>query len=167
VDIVFKSSDSDLFGAHRKNLETFTDAFPSVESVTHDVNEIVELSETSDVLRLVILFTHHQKYPDLSQVPFQTLYEFAEAAEKYGIFSAMAVCHLALKYLSFCATSIGLTHGCRGAIETHPMEVLVHGSKHSYDDLRDAALPHACKITLETAKELCEGRHDIFMTWVR
>lgn len=94
VDIVLKSSDGELFGAHQRNLELYTEGFPIAGSSDA---EPVSLNETADVLRLVLRYTHHTRQPVLDGIPFALLESLAAAAEKYMIYSAMETCRVQMK----------------------------------------------------------------------
>lgn len=102
VDLILESSSGDKFGAHKHNLQTYGDGFPLSDSVVTDVtNDIPVLSESSDVLRLMLRFMHHAPQPDLQKLPFDCVAEFADAAEKYFIYSAMGVCKIYMSYVPF------------------------------------------------------------------
>lgn len=61
--------------------------------------EVVALSESSQVLDIVL-----DVYPSppcqLDTLPFSTLYQVAEAAEKYQIFAVMEICRLLMQCVS-------------------------------------------------------------------
>ena len=95
-DITLQSSDGVLYKVHRKNLGIHSEGFAAADAIsasTDDNNnsEIVHLSESSVVLDLLLQYMYHQHQPDLEDVDFQVL---AEAAEKYEVYSATAVCNL-------------------------------------------------------------------------
>ena len=81
IDVVLKSSDGELFGAHQRNLETYTEGFPIAGSTV--VSDPVLLEETAEVLRLVLGFTHNVRPVNLDTIDFTLLASLAEAAEKY------------------------------------------------------------------------------------
>ena len=91
VDVVFRSVDGMLLGAHSKNLDSFTEGFPLAGSTTEN-NLIVPLSERGETLRLFLRFTHNQSAADLSNLDIDSLLEFAEVADKYGCHFALAAC---------------------------------------------------------------------------
>ena len=98
VDIVLRSSDKVLIGAHQANLAQFSEGFPSPDAVTTS-NEPVDLTETGDVLALLVHFMHKCRHPNLGQImkegpPRKTIFRLAEAAEKYMVYPAMIVCNL-------------------------------------------------------------------------
>ncbi|KAK7024326.1 hypothetical protein VNI00_016352 [Paramarasmius palmivorus] len=98
IDLILESADGKWFGAHTKNMETFNTAFPPTSSVTHDINDIVKLSETSDVLALLLQFSHYQEHGDLCDKGLDLVLGLATAADKYGNFFAAMVVREAINY---------------------------------------------------------------------
>jgi BTB/POZ domain len=95
ADIVLRSSDNVLFKVHRKNLELHSDIFADggiVSGPETTSTEVVQLSETSTVLDLLLQFMYRQPQPNLGEVDFETLDGVAEAAEKYKVHAAITVC---------------------------------------------------------------------------
>jgi DNA-binding transcriptional regulator YbjK len=88
------SSDGVLFKVHRKNLEFHSDVFADAANATLPQNddEIVQLSETSDVLDLLFQYMYRQRQPELKDVTFKVLAGLAEAAEKYVVPAALDCC---------------------------------------------------------------------------
>jgi hypothetical protein len=103
VDLVLQSSSGDKVGAHKRNLHTYGDGFPLSDSVvTVDVaSDIPVLSESTEVLLLMLWFMHHVPQPDLQSLPFDTVAQLADAAEKYFIYSAIGVCKIYMSYVPF------------------------------------------------------------------
>lgn len=97
TDVVLRSTDGLVFGAHAKNLETFSDGFPIADHTAHPIEETVQLSETSEVLSLLLKFMHHKKQPDCDKLDFKVLSGLAEAVEKYGVYSAMEYCAILMR----------------------------------------------------------------------
>ncbi|KAJ3892539.1 hypothetical protein GG344DRAFT_64522 [Lentinula edodes] len=90
VDVILQSSDGKQLGAHSKNLELFTDAFPVAGSTLppHD-EEIVKLTESAEILRFVLSYTHNTPPPDLSSLDLDTLLLLGEVViKKYGMYLA-------------------------------------------------------------------------------
>ncbi|KAK7041735.1 hypothetical protein VNI00_009024 [Paramarasmius palmivorus] len=108
VDVVIKSSDNHTFGAHAKNLESFSEGFPLSGSVKANDQEPVELTETADILRLFLAFTHNSSSPDLSGYDIDVIMSLAEAADKYGNHFAMAVCRKSMRLLADVSTQNAL-----------------------------------------------------------
>ncbi|KAK7031150.1 hypothetical protein VNI00_013565 [Paramarasmius palmivorus] len=96
VDIILKSRDGEKFGAHTKNLELYNDSFPSVNSVVPN-DEDVTLLEDAATIRLLLLFSHNAKRPNLELETLDTVFAFVQAADKYGNHGAFAACNLALR----------------------------------------------------------------------
>lgn len=99
ADIYLRSSDGILFEAHSKNLELYSGGFPPANfaDVGGDEREVVQMTETSSVLALLLQYVHNQRQPDSSRFQFETLAGLAEAAEKYLVFSAMEVCKIKMR----------------------------------------------------------------------
>ncbi|KAF5379257.1 hypothetical protein D9757_010682 [Collybiopsis confluens] len=121
------------FGAHSKNLAWYSDGFPETDSVQL-TKEDVELSEDSEVVMLLLKFMHHQPQPDLSLLSSSLLMRFANAAEKYALYSATGVCKLMVEL----------------SVDIHPLEAFLYAHKHGYPSLMDKAGKLA--ITREPAK---------------
>lgn len=98
-DITIASSDGVLFKVHRRNLEMHSEGFPGEEMAT--LNEVVNLTETSTTLELLFQYMYRQPQPDLEKVPFTVLAPLAEAAEKYRVFSAIEICKIYMRCVSF------------------------------------------------------------------
>lgn len=87
--IVFRSADQDYFALDRKDVEAHTGALlPDDESS----RSMIDLPETSTILRTLFEFIGARKHPKLLNEKFDLLAEVAKAAEKYKIFSAMNTC---------------------------------------------------------------------------
>ncbi|EEB87179.1 hypothetical protein MPER_15575, partial [Moniliophthora perniciosa FA553] len=92
VDIILRSSDGESFGAHTKNLESFTEGFPVSGTVTCSSDEQVELTENANVLKLFLVFTHNAPAPDLSSYDIDVIIGLAGASEKYMNHFASGMC---------------------------------------------------------------------------
>jgi len=136
IDIVLKSSDGALFGAHKRNLEQYSAGFPAAEATVFD--NIVTLSEKAPVLGPLLHFMHNTRQPDLSKLSFSTLELLAEAIEKYMVFSAMQVCRIYMEK----------------AVGAYPLQVFLYAIKHDYGDLADEAAPLLTCISLENFFDL-------------
>jgi hypothetical protein len=97
--VKLNSSDGQVFGAHQRNLEVFSDAFPMAGSTT--AKEVVTLEENAEVLQLILQFMHNTRQPNVSKLPFSTLAPLAEAVEKYMIYAAMQICHTHMEFVYF------------------------------------------------------------------
>lgn len=100
LDIKLRSSDGYRYATHSKYLALYCDAFPAAESVTIDQNEVVQMSESSEVVSLLIKFMHRGHPPDLSNVSFEILAALAEAADKYVVFTAIPICKAKMRWVS-------------------------------------------------------------------
>ncbi len=99
ADIILESSDKIQLGAHSKNLELFSDAFPTVGSTLppSGAHDVVKLSETAEVIALMLRFTHNQPAPDLSSLDIHVLLGLGEAVHKYGMHYASQFVTLEVK----------------------------------------------------------------------
>ncbi|PFH48561.1 hypothetical protein AMATHDRAFT_5703 [Amanita thiersii Skay4041] len=89
VDIVLTSSDGKCFGVHRKN-ELYSVGFPpcplrdSLEAAEETMNtDIAELPEQAEAIKLVLLYMHNTRQPQLDDVGFDLFKYLAEAVEKF------------------------------------------------------------------------------------
>ena len=78
-------------------MEMHNIAFPIVESVEHRIEDVVELTESDDVLRLLLIYSHNYPHDDLRELDASKLVAFANAADKYGNFFALGACKVAMK----------------------------------------------------------------------
>ncbi|KAJ7496463.1 hypothetical protein FB451DRAFT_1019366 [Mycena latifolia] len=145
------SSDGVLFKVHRKNLEVHSDIFADATSATKPENddEIVHLSESSDVLDLLFQYMYRQPQPDLEAVEFRIFAGLAEAAEKYGVHSALGWCRAKMK----------------ASTAAHPLEVLNYAVRHGHISLANESAPHSMGHAVSDAMEILAP--DTFKTWVR
>ncbi|KAG7091615.1 hypothetical protein E1B28_010634 [Marasmius oreades] len=97
VDLVLKTSDGKKLGAHSRNLEVYNTAFPCLDSVTHRIEDLVELAEDAETLKLLLEYSHNCKHSDLRKLDVDVVIAFATAAEKYGNFFASEVCKVAMR----------------------------------------------------------------------
>ncbi|KAF9074202.1 hypothetical protein BDP27DRAFT_1359720 [Rhodocollybia butyracea] len=90
VDVVLQSSDGEQLGAHSKNLELYSDAFPIAGSTIPPDGDIVKLTENAQILQLMLCFTHNMPPPDFSSLNIQTLFAFGETVNlKYNMYYAI------------------------------------------------------------------------------
>ncbi|KAJ7598140.1 hypothetical protein C8J56DRAFT_814433 [Mycena floridula] len=150
TDMVLESSEGVKFGAHNQFLSCYSEAFPSTgEGVVILPDDVVKLSENTEIVTLMLQFMHPKPPPELHELPFSTLAQMAEAAEKYRIYAAMTSCKLLM----------------RQAAMRHPLEVMLYAITHGYDDLLEEASP--CSISLKEADVFSQldGRLDIYSAW--
>ncbi|KAF9060775.1 hypothetical protein BDP27DRAFT_1236246, partial [Rhodocollybia butyracea] len=91
-----QSSDNVLFKMNKKELEMFSGAFPSADSLV-ELGKPVELPEDSETLGVLFKFMHCDTHPTLDDVAFDTMMRLAEAAEKYHVYSAIPIYKLNLR----------------------------------------------------------------------
>jgi hypothetical protein len=61
----------------------------------------VPLTESAEVLELLLQFMYRQRQPNLRTIEFTTLAGLAEAAEKYEVFAAIDICLRCMEYVFF------------------------------------------------------------------
>lgn len=170
TDITFISSDGDVFGAHSKNLEAYGEGFPPISNTTQSGQAFAHLPESSDVVKLILLLVHLQRWPDLGKVPFQLLDGLAEATEKYLMFSAMEICKIHMEYvilyINLPLDSEPRLH--RAATSSHPFEVLLYSAKHGHWEIANKAAYQALAHWPDDGMTIrLKERPDIFLAWVR
>ncbi|TEB37756.1 hypothetical protein FA13DRAFT_1785665 [Coprinellus micaceus] len=100
VNIVLRSCDNELIGAHKLNLAQYSKAFPAPGDVTSP-EAPAELSENAKTLRLLMHFMHSHQFLSLLNTYdnfFQHLIGLVDAVEKYMVYLAMATLAYAIKY---------------------------------------------------------------------
>ena len=108
-DITIRSSDGVLFKVHRTNLARHSDGFPAEDMVIPSKDEVVDLTETSETLELLFQYTYpSQAKPPVASLPTSEFYSLAEAAEKYGVSSAIDTCMVHLRFVIFYSSNISL-----------------------------------------------------------
>ncbi|KAJ3571737.1 hypothetical protein NP233_g3552 [Leucocoprinus birnbaumii] len=120
--IVFKSSDGQYFALIRKDAESHAGALIPANGSPHSM---VDLPESSTILRTLFEFIGARKHPKLLNEKFETLAEIAKAAEKYKVFSAMNIC----------------AERMRSFKETHPKLVLLYAAHYDYPHIFDECAP--------------------------
>ncbi|KAL1700043.1 hypothetical protein EV121DRAFT_273344 [Schizophyllum commune] len=97
--VVFRSSDKVLFNIHHTNLRAVTDG-PFAEYFPSTPADAADLTEDSQVLDIMFQFVYPGNLPLLDGVSPGLLFSVAEAAEKYRVAPAMALCHLQIRRIS-------------------------------------------------------------------
>ncbi|TRM57750.1 hypothetical protein BD626DRAFT_513940 [Schizophyllum amplum] len=123
--IPFVSRYNTTFHIERAKLERAADFVPP-STVTSSPTEPVTLSENDDTLELLFRFVYCEVHVDLDAIPFRSVAELAEAAEKYMVYSAMTVSYLYMK-----------SHANENALE-----VFEFAAKHNHRDLLNIAAPY-------------------------
>lgn len=128
ADVTFASGDHILFHVHSTNLNCNSEGFAApFGTASPSTQEVVQLTETCDVLELLFQFMYPQRSPDLSAIGFGLFLEVAEAAEKYQVYSAMQICAMQME----------------SAYQVHPFEVMTFAIRHGYKTLMDVAQTRA------------------------
>ncbi|KAK7031006.1 hypothetical protein VNI00_010240 [Paramarasmius palmivorus] len=88
------SGDDKRFGAHKRNLEVYSDSFPNADWDNLTTKSPVQLVENGIVLVLLLRFMHNATPPDLSQGQLDSndITGLYKAAEKYGSLAALDAC---------------------------------------------------------------------------
>jgi hypothetical protein len=147
ADITLRSSDGMLFKFFRKNLEVHSGVFADAGAFEASSKEIVDLSETSEILELFLQLMSHQEPPNLMSLEFNILASLAEAVEKYQVFSAMAICDVCMR--------IALPH--------HPLEVLNYAARHNRVETMNAAAIESIGLKMsEVRKHLSQ---EVIVIW--
>ncbi|KAF8900926.1 hypothetical protein CPB85DRAFT_1439321 [Mucidula mucida] len=122
VDVIVKSSDRKLFGAHSHRLALYSAAFPPHVDAGGDAT--VDVYEQSDVVELLLRYFHPEhEFPDTMSIHFDLFDRLAEAAEKYTIHSLIEISKLRMRL----------------SVSTQPLEVLQYAVRHDYQTLWEPA----------------------------
>ncbi|TEB21270.1 hypothetical protein FA13DRAFT_1819702 [Coprinellus micaceus] len=154
VDIVLRSSDKVLIGAHQANLAQFSEGFPSSDVVTAP-KEPVDLAESGDVLALLVHFMHKCRHPNLANLmkakpPRKRLFALAEAAEKYMVYPAMSVCNLRIAE----------------RMEDDLLNTFAYATKFDYLDIADKVAPHLIDMNAALIRRSLAGAHsNVLLAW--
>ncbi|KAG6916801.1 hypothetical protein DXG01_005324 [Tephrocybe rancida] len=134
ADTFFRSSDGVVFRIHSANLNTNTEGFSI--PIGAKVDQVIELTESSETLTVLFRFVYPVLHPDLEDVDFMRLRLLANAAEKYRVFAAMNICKLHMKH----------------TLPQHADEILFYAMQNGYRDVMDAAAPLVLHVPLA---EIC------------
>ncbi|PFH48567.1 hypothetical protein AMATHDRAFT_149626, partial [Amanita thiersii Skay4041] len=137
-DVVLQSSDGKILGAHAGNLEMFSCGFPPASLTASSPSfaaDSVCLTETADVLEVLLGFMHNRPQQNLLGYPSNVITALAEAAEKYLVHPAMEVCRLHMFRLA----------------DIRPKEVFAYALKHGYSELLDKTAPMTLTWDTKTA----------------
>jgi hypothetical protein len=149
-DITLQSCDGVQFKVHRKNLECASEVFAGAHAISPTLKgEVVNLTEDSKVLDLLLQFMYPQPPPRLSTIDFDLVLLLADAALKYLAYSVMAFCEIAV-----CA-----------AARSHPLAVLNYASKNNNIQLMDEVAPLTVNFPIDDV--LAVLPLSLFATWVR
>ncbi|KAF9074200.1 hypothetical protein BDP27DRAFT_1317470 [Rhodocollybia butyracea] len=153
VDVILRSSDGEQFGAHSKNLEMYSDAFPAAGSTIPPDGDIVELTENAQIIQLMLCFTHNMPPPDLSSLDMPTLFALGEPVNlKYG-----------MRYASECVSK---EINKRVATYANPLEILAYKTKVADVSLIDEVARRTMSISVEDVVPVLVNL-ETFRTWIR
>ncbi|KAL1699431.1 hypothetical protein EV121DRAFT_284100 [Schizophyllum commune] len=146
---VFRSSDGTLFNIHRSNLRCATDG-PLAEDFPSSPTEIVHLTEDAKTLELLFAFVYPGAYPSLKKLPIGEFSKFAEAAEKYRVAPAVAMCAFVIEIRAF--------------FKYYPLLIMAYAYRHGHEDLLDQAVTYSLDVPTANA---CEALPlPLFAAWV-
>ncbi|TRM57756.1 hypothetical protein BD626DRAFT_513952 [Schizophyllum amplum] len=145
--IPFVSSDNVPFYIDRARLDRDAASFAPAGFVANP-DEVVHLSEDSTTLDLLFRFVYREQHVRLSTLQFKMLASLAEAAEKYGVYSASTICRASMEARS----------------ESHPLQVMSYAAKHGHDDVLDVV--GSSTISLDPAEVLAALSPRHFAAWV-
>ncbi|KAF8988174.1 hypothetical protein BDQ17DRAFT_1547913 [Cyathus striatus] len=141
------------------HLEFYSDGFPPANFASDlGCKAVVQLTEDSSTLHLLLQFMHKRHgYPDLTNVPFDTLLKLSEAAVKYQVYGAIESCKQPL------------TRSAKGNIsDSNSFELLVFTVKHGYTDLANEAAPLTLgRYPVHKAVQQYLNMPDLIVPWVR
>lgn len=145
VDVVLRSCDKVLIGAHKANLDNFSDGFPPCDLNSDDRgSDAVEMTENSDTVKRLLHYVHKEQYPDVSCLLRKDLFRLADAAEKYVIHPAMGVCNMYILWVqgsSVRRNILKLIVPRSATVEKYPTSTLAYSFKHNYPKIADMAAP--------------------------
>lgn len=147
ANIIFRSSDDVHFKIHSLNLRANTEGFVPPETSTLD--EIVDLTETSETLGILFQFIYPARHPELEDLAFHVLAAVAEAAEKYQVFPALGICKVRMK----------------SNLRKHATEVMAYALKHHHIDIIDLAAPYLMVLPLDRSVAYFPDHH--VLSWIR
>ncbi|KAF9472791.1 hypothetical protein BDN70DRAFT_997984 [Pholiota conissans] len=150
ADVAFISSSNTVFKLLSSNVTTETCAgLAQLVAESLDVSDPIRLTEDSKVLELLFQFIdppstststssssdEQPQPPSVGDIKPTLFFAVAEAAEKYGVSSAISACHARMESL----------------LRTHPFEILNHSTLHDNHELADKAAYEALGCPLSQA----------------
>jgi hypothetical protein len=90
-----------LFKFFRKHLETYSVAFAGGEAFPSVAGEIIDLTETSEVVQLLLQLMSLERHPNLMTLEFSVLAQLVDALEKHEVMSALSICDMAMRFVYF------------------------------------------------------------------
>ncbi|TEB37725.1 hypothetical protein FA13DRAFT_1867456 [Coprinellus micaceus] len=148
IDVMLRSSENFLIGAHKANLSHHSDGFPDVDAVS-DSSEVVDVTESTETLKLLMKFVHKRPYPNVSLLQDNVLLDLAMASEKYMVHSAMIACSMCLQFTA----------------QKYPIRALAYAVQYGYAEIMDAAAPFTVFESMETVENGLNSESALF-AWV-
>ncbi|KAK7057860.1 hypothetical protein R3P38DRAFT_2843401 [Favolaschia claudopus] len=150
ADLTVRSSDGVLFKVHRMNLKVHSEIFSNASDATIPENtEVVDLTESSDVLDLLFQYMYRQPQPNLKPVQFRVLLGLAEAAEKYVVYSALPAIMIQM----------------HEQLPNYPLHILNFGARHNHRELANEAARLSVGLPISDAAEYMTP--DTFKRWIK
>ncbi|KAF5364649.1 hypothetical protein D9758_005572 [Tetrapyrgos nigripes] len=116
--------------------------------ITELERDIVKLSETADVVSLMLQFMHNQVQPDCDKMESSLLLDFTKAAEKYGMYPAFEACK----------------KGMRARTSSRPLEALLLKSTYDIEGI-DTVVRQTLNMPVEQVLFALNNSRDIFILW--
>ncbi|KAF9062138.1 hypothetical protein BDP27DRAFT_1234044, partial [Rhodocollybia butyracea] len=144
-DVVVQSVDNVEIWLHQKNLECLigSSRFPPA-----DENDIVHLPKPAKVLEILFHAIYARPFPDarIMELQFESFMLLAEAAEKYQVYSMVAVCKLRMRH-------------------EKRLRLLKYASTHNHRDLIDELQLLLVNVPLSELVKILSV--DDYKTWVK
>ncbi|KAL1699479.1 hypothetical protein EV121DRAFT_284054 [Schizophyllum commune] len=150
TSIAFVSSDNVTFYIDRAKLDRAADFSPPA-LVSSSPTDPVRLAESSETLELLFRFVYCDVDIDLTSHSFYDVEKLAMSAEKYQVFSALAVCRLYMK----------------NNMESYPVGVMAYAARNGHRDIVDAVAPHTLAKSARTMYEALPPAYMIAWTLYR
>ncbi|KII92874.1 hypothetical protein PLICRDRAFT_155756 [Plicaturopsis crispa FD-325 SS-3] len=156
-DIILESCDGVQFPFSRDHLTvhsaTFAagNAFSAGAGDTEATPEVVQLTETSRTIELLLQYMSKRPQPELDKLPFRDLAPLAEAAEKYEVYVAIPPCKQRMLL----------------AFEKQPFPVMAYAARHGYHDVADRAAQAALSKGARDLSSLATLPPHLVRAWTR
>lgn len=134
------------FNIERARLDRAADFVPP-QDLQSSPTELVPLTEDAGTLDLLFRFVYCERHVSLEGMSFERIAALAEAAEKYLVYSAMAICHIYMK----------------AQYKAHPLEFMQYAIRH-YPELVDTVAPYTVGNELVIMKDILPGGYVV--PWV-
>ena len=165
VDVVLRSGDGVLIGAHQTNLGQYSEGFPPA-SLGLDATDPVDLPESGSTLGRLMQFMHKHRYPRISKFPWG-IYELAETAQKYEVYTAIAACNEYIECVNNISPCQAKLIRCRAHATKEPLLSLSYGTKFKLPHIADAAASSTLYCTLTQIKAIPGIDDATVYAWVR